>query len=279
MTTLGPLPTPTEPDFLWVDDHKRLDAFVQECLQYPGLPADRRRNFMIQLARLVDADRWLWVHSVCRDGERRPRNFQYIGDNLASVRTAFQMTIRHYDLDEGGRSPENTVIATLIRQRWPFSRSLEELVDDDTADDPLRRRYERERLRLYNARIGIDHQTFYIHPLDGPGNDIEFAGTIFSRHAGRPPFTGKQLETLDAVQFKAFPVLSHHLNVSPTRKAIVLSYAEQLIYVCLRVAKSCQISAERVPTHRDIAGIINRSTTTVKAAASRIFKRIGGRDT
>lgn len=219
---------------------------VQLLGRIAGMKADltvRRREFMIGLADMVQADAWLWSATRVIEDQKRPVSVGFIYEGLSDQACS---GLIQSSQSTNPRSPEDTVLSDIFAQGHHFTRTRQQIVSDEVW-------YSNSMVQQYRLDNGIDHFLYSIYPLD----NACCSAIGFFRKVGQPPFTDLQrrichilVSNIDWIHYTIFPEHKGEACtevLTPRQRAILL----HLLDGKQRddIAKLLHISPQTVKTH------------------------------
>lgn len=168
-----------EPDPLSESDVRSMVRILGEVASIEGDQIVKRRALMERIAKLVDADCWLWsIFRICEpDGGAMTVGLMHGGlseKEIAQVAAA--------ETDQQLPKPENGPLMQLLANGQPFTRRRVQLVEDaDWYNDPHTRTYRQD---------WLDDCIYSIYPTAEMEQVI--SGIGLHRRWGREPFTARE---------------------------------------------------------------------------------------
>jgi DNA-binding CsgD family transcriptional regulator len=213
----------------------------------------RKQALADRVARLVEADRWIWLVS----------RYNQTGEEMMAV----SLLHRGYDerdlalfmqsaTDSAAPVPEHPRIAALCREGRHFTRRRHELIDDDAW-------YASRHYELYRRSMGLNEYLYSIRPMD----NALLSGIGFHRNHARPPFTERHSRMVHAL-FSAADAL-HLLDLPDPGVSDILGLPP-------RVRTTFGLLIEGFP-RKKIAQHLGVSPNTVAEYASRVYRHFGVR--
>jgi DNA-binding CsgD family transcriptional regulator len=153
-------------------------SVVQLLGDVAGMTEDlplRKQALMQGLARLVDADGWLWSATQVISEQERPVSVGVLYDGLTEQQFNGWLEASQIPRDQ---PPEDKPLTVLLSTGEHFTRCRHQIVPDHIW-------YNHPTVKQFRLALGIDHFVYSIYPL-GP-NQCSAIG--FFRHVGREPFS------------------------------------------------------------------------------------------
>ena len=142
-------------------------------------PIDKkRRQLIIGLAELAEADGWVWTIGRVDSKRNAPMQTSMQFGGLTDHQLA---ALLDSPTDTASPSPCDPPLAALVAEGNHFVRTRQQLVTDDVW-------YNNANTKTYFLEHGIDHCMYAITPFENPG----FSGIGFFRTMGHPPFSERQ---------------------------------------------------------------------------------------
>lgn len=140
--------------------------------------AKRKRALISGLARMLDADGWLWSATQVIKEENRPVSVGVIYGGLTEGE--FNGWLEASQV-ASPQPPEDVPITVLLDKGKHFTRTRQQVVPDEQW-------YDNPTVKRYRLQCGIDHFLYSIYPL-GPSS---CSAVGLFRRVGREPFTDLQ---------------------------------------------------------------------------------------
>ncbi len=239
---------------------------MEALSQVAACPEDgtgKKRLLMSHVAKMVDADRWVW--SVCQYNDlNEVMSLSFLHGGFSEKDIA---SIMQGSQDPAAASPEHApIVSELMSRSSHFTRRRDELVPDVSwTNSP--------HVTQYRRRMGIDECLWSIRPLD----DRHFAAMGFHRLVGRPAFSA--IDSLLVHVVFSSPAI-HTLDVAEPRKASdVLSLPPRLRttlglllegYGRLQIAEHLEISPNTVAEY--MSGIYRHFQVKGQRDLMRMFR-------
>jgi DNA-binding CsgD family transcriptional regulator len=252
-------------------DVRRLVRLLADVAILDGDHTAKKRRLMDGLCALVEADGWLWTMTKVDLERDAPMSLGILHGGLTDRQVAGWIEMNH---DLAHPPPEHVPLGKEVRRGRHFTRSRDQLVDDDTW-------YSHPTVKRCRLQRDLDHSMHSIYPLDEPG---VISGVGLYRRRGRPAFTPRQrriahivLSEVDWLHYADLP--SHRGSAVPT-----LSPRQRVVLVLLlegrtgaEIAELLHISPHTVHDHRK--AIYRHFDVSSQIALIRRFKAGDGRDT
>lgn len=216
-----------------------------------GDARSRKRALADQVADLLEADRWIWLVSRCRDTDAQMMCVSILHRGYDERDLALFMESAS---DPTAPVLDHPQIAALCREGHHFTRRRHELVPD--AEWRTSRHYQ-----LYRQPMGLDEYLYSIRPMS---NGL-LSGVGFHRNIGRTAFNDRQALLAHTI-FSATDAL-HLMDLPDQRLSDVLDLPP-------RVRTTFGLLLEGYPRKR-IARHLGVSPNTVAEYASRVYRHFG----
>lgn len=141
---------------------------------HSGSLDSKRRVLLDGLAKLVEADGWIWTCAAVDPARNCPMPMTYLFGGVTERQVA---AILDSFSDTSSTDPCNGPLAALVANGQHFVRTRQQLVSDDTW-------YKSSYTKTYFFRHGIEHPMYAITPLEGG-----YSAVCLFRFTGQPPFS------------------------------------------------------------------------------------------
>lgn len=141
---------------LAIEDARAIVRLLGDLIADVGSIADRRRRLLRELAKLVDADVWIWVHSRGFAPGANAVPFAVLDGGYASEEQK-ALVLECMTSAEGTRMVSDPLAAE-IRRVGHLTRTRDDLVADDVW-------YGSEVYRTFRAPSGLDDMILSVYPL------------------------------------------------------------------------------------------------------------------
>ncbi|RZL89371.1 MAG: LuxR family transcriptional regulator [Variovorax sp.] len=237
------------PDALPLADVEAIVRLLGAAVTSDAPMAERRRTICIGLAKLIDADIWVWVRSRTMPGEHLPAPFDFSDGG-------------YVDEAERGRFLHGLVdveISAVANTRMVATPGHHTMLMDEIilpAERALRERWHR--------LVGMAECCVSIYPIDAR----TVSGIGFHRRLGRPPFTPRQRAIVHVVVGQLDFLHRDGTDVPANADALMtLSPRERQVLIYLLGGDS----------PKDIAPKIGLSLYTVNDHIQSVYRRLNVR--
>jgi len=216
-----------------------------------GTLADRKRELMWGLQRLVDADGWLWSATQVIPEQDTPMSVGVIYDGLTEGEFTGWVEASQLASD---CPPEDIGLTKLFLEGKHYTRTRQQLVSDKVW-------YNHPTVKRYRLDRGIDHFLYSVYPL-GP---THCSAIGFFRRVKRKPFTELQRRVCHIITHE---VEWMHLATFPEHKGEAVPDMTPR----LRTVLVFLLSGKK---RDEIAKLLHISPQTAKEHISRVYKHFG----
>lgn len=218
--------------------------------------ASRKRTLMEGLARLVDADSWLWT--ITRDVREggRPLSIWMMHGGLSKDQVAAMVA---YANDPVGPPPEHAPLARLQQEGRHYTRRRQQLISDEDF-------YNAGSIRQYGKLMNMDQYVFSIYPLEEP--DM-ISGVGLHRQWGREPFSERESRLMHIVCSEIRWLHSTDMPKDRGHESLGLSPRQRTVFMMLLQGTS----------PKDMASNLSLSVHTVNDHIKAIYRqfKVGSR--
>jgi DNA-binding NarL/FixJ family response regulator len=167
------------PDGLADDDVRRIVRLLSDVAVVGGGHAEKKRSLMNGLARLVEADGWLWSMTRVDFETKTPISVGLMHEGLTDRQLTGWMEASQ---SPSCPPPEDAPLCDIAASGQHFTRIRQQVVSDHDW-------YSHPAVVKHRLRVGLDHFLYSVYPLESP--DVCSAIGLF-RHVGRDAFTTLQ---------------------------------------------------------------------------------------
>lgn len=210
-----------------------------------------KRALMDGLCALVEADGWLWTLTQMDAQRGAPVSLGILHGGLTEQQVAGWIEMNH---SLTRRPPEHPRLVAEVKRGVHFTRSRDQLVDDETW-------YNHPTIQQYRLERGIDHSMHSIFPLV----EGQFSGVGLYRHVGRPAFTPRQRKIAHIVLAEVDWLHCAELPSADSQHVVKLTSRQRNVLVLLLEGRS----------RAEIASSFNISTHTVHDHTKAIYRQFG----
>jgi len=164
---------------------RKITHLLGKVAIYSGSLEDKRYLLISGLARLIEADGWIWTIGRVDSKRNAPMQTSMQFGGLTDHQLA---ALLDSPTDTASPSPCDPPLAALVAEGNHFVRTRQQLVADDVW-------YNNANTKTYFLEHGIDHCMYAITPFEKPG----FSGIGFFRIKGHPPFSERQRRIVHVV--------------------------------------------------------------------------------
>lgn len=214
------------------------------------LPA-RKRVLMDGLARMVDADGWLWSATQVIKEQERPVSVGVLYAGITEEQFNGWLEASQVAREQ---PPEDGPLTEIMNEGKHFTRTRREVVPDDVW-------YNHPTVKKYRLNLGIDHFLYSIYPL---GPDTCSAIGLF-RRVGREPFSDLErcichviVANIEWLHQASFPDREG-------RECVDLSPRQRTVLIHLLNGKP----------RNEIAKLLHLSSETIKSHARSVYRHFG----
>lgn len=163
------------------NDVRAVVRLVAEALAPDDGRGPKCRRIGDGLARLIDADGWIWIRTRIAPG-KAPANIDFIAGGAFD--TAALAEYADWSLEVHGEPPEHPPVKALLTQGNHFTCTRPDVVPDAI--------WQSGRCRAHVQRFNFDAWMYSMVPLAEMGGDVIFSGILMLRHPDRPDFDRRQ---------------------------------------------------------------------------------------
>ena len=208
----------------------------------------KRRCLMQGLNDLIESDGWLWTIGQVDADSDAPMNFEHLYNGISSKQTAAMLDSPS---DTADPSPDDKHLAALVGEGKHFTRTRQQLVDDDQW-------YSSNNVKTYRLNHGLDNCMYSITPLDSGG----FTGVGFFRKVGREPFSERQRRIAHVVTTEVRWLVESDLPAEYGGLLAALTPRLRTVFTLLVDGYGCD----------EVAELLNLSPHTVKGYMKEVYK-------
>ena len=143
-----------------------------------GSIEEKKKELMLKLTDMLDADGWLWTATQVIQEEGRPYSVGLIHGGLTDEEFAGMLDASQTASEQ---PPEDQPLSILVKKGEHFTRTRQQVVPDDIW-------YNHPTIKQYKIGRGVDHFLYSIYPL----SELHCSAIGFFRRVGREPFTELQ---------------------------------------------------------------------------------------
>ena len=234
-----------------LDDVIPIVQLLGDIASMGGRLEQRRRALMVGLAKIIDADAWMWTISRTHPETKTATSLGLLHGGFSEEQVLMAI--------ESSQStdpllPEHEPIIELLRRGRHFTRTRRQLVDDETW-------YASEANKKFRFAHNIDDFLYSLYPFE----DGLLSGVGFHRWAGREKFTATQ-QRIVHIMLGTMRWL-HHDNLPNQQGRIVAEMTPRLRTVLMLLLEGKGRDA--------IAGDLKISTHTAKDHISSVYEHFG----